>query len=428
MSLHWTASRTGQANKTSKNLETKLEILRSRTEEVSSNASGDSQVKLLRQIETLQTQYALASENWQGIEGSLTARVAALEKERDELAKRESDIRRKAREVNSKSRKLEEELDSSGDQTRALEHELAENKTQLTKLQSRLSQVEKELESATASFDQQKKIWEAELTQKIEDEKTKWRLEATSAATQSPISGLGDNQSQFLSPQTSSLSGTMFGRKHSAEQSIGMNSRRGIPRNVSSELLLSIDTQQPPSIRRMGSAQQQRTPVFPGTPPRQNSSSTTNGNGYPAAPPSIHTVDDSADAFERSSSPHRTVGDMISVSTVGAGPSVQLVERMSAAVRRLESEKAVSKEELARLAAQRDEAREEVVALMREADEKRGQTKLVEKLQRELQDVNARYETTLEALGEKSEQVEELQSDVDDLKRIYKDLVQRTMQ
>lgn len=411
------------------NLETKLEVLRSRTEEVSSNASGDSQIKLLRQIETLQTQYSLASENWQGIESSLTARVAALEKERDELAKRESDIRRKAREVNSKSRKLEEELESSSDQARALEHEVAEQKTQMSKLQSQLTQVEKELQSATATFEQQKKIWEAELVQKIEDEKTKWRLEAATAATQSPISGPGDNHSHYLTPQTPSLPGTMFSRKHSGDQAMGLHSRRGIARNVSSELLLSLDAQQPPSsMRRMGSSQ--RTPGFPMTPQRQDSSSTTNGNGLTGshpAPPSIHTVDDSADAFDRTSSPHRTVADIISVSTVGAGPSVQLVERMSAAVRRLESEKAVSKEEMARLAAQRDEAREEVVALMREVDEKRGQSKLVEKLQRDLQEVNTRYEATLEALGEKSEQVEELQNDVDDLKKIYKDLVERTM-
>ncbi|OJD37715.1 m protein repeat protein [Diplodia corticola] len=407
------------------NLETKLEVLRSRSEEHSSNPSGDSQIKLLRQIETLQTQYSLASENWQGIESSLTGRVAALEKERDELAKRESDIRRKAREVNSKSRKLEEELDNTSDQARSLEHELSEQKAQMSKLQSRLAQVERELESTKANFEQQKKAWEVEMAAKIDEEKTKWRLEST----MSPVSGPGDSQSHFLSPQTPSLSGTMFSRKHSGDQSMGLNSRRGTPRNVSSELLLSLESQ--PQPRRVGSSQ--RTPGFPGTPQRQDSSTSTNTNGHnglnhPGAPPSIHTVDDSADAFERSSSPHRTVADMISVSTVGnAGPSVQLVERMSAAVRRLESEKAVSKEELARLSAQRDEAREEVVALMREVDEKRAQGKLVEQLRRELAEVNARYETTLEALGEKSEQVEELQNDVDDLKKIYKDLVERTM-
>lgn len=80
-------------------LESKLEVMRARAEEVSSGAAGDAQAKLLRQIETLQTQYAVAGENWQGIEASLIARATSLEKERDEATRREADIRRKAREV-----------------------------------------------------------------------------------------------------------------------------------------------------------------------------------------------------------------------------------------------------------------------------------------------------------------------------------------
>lgn len=80
-------------------LESRLEVMRARAEEVASGAGGDAQAKLLRQIETLQTQYAVAGENWQGIEASLVARAASLEKERDEATKREADIRRKAREV-----------------------------------------------------------------------------------------------------------------------------------------------------------------------------------------------------------------------------------------------------------------------------------------------------------------------------------------
>lgn len=138
--------------------------------------------------------------------------------------------------------------------------------------------------------------------------------------------------------------------------------------------------------------------------------------------PSIHTFDHD-EAFENTS-PQRTINDMISVSTVGAGPSVQLVERMSAAVRRLESEKATSKEEMSRLVAQRDEAREEVVALMREVEEKRSQDQKVDKLEKDLQQMSERYETTLEMLGEKSERVDELESDVADLKKIYRDLVE----
>ena len=83
-------------------MESKLEAMRMRAEETSSGAIGDSQAKLLRQVETLQTQYAIAGENWQGIEATLLARVANLEKERDEALQRESDMRKKAREAVSR--------------------------------------------------------------------------------------------------------------------------------------------------------------------------------------------------------------------------------------------------------------------------------------------------------------------------------------
>jgi TATA element modulatory factor len=79
-------------------LESKLEAVRATAEEASSGAVGDAQAKLLRQIETLQTQYSVASENWQGMEASLLSRAANLERERDEALRRESDMRRKARE------------------------------------------------------------------------------------------------------------------------------------------------------------------------------------------------------------------------------------------------------------------------------------------------------------------------------------------
>lgn len=80
-------------------MESKLESMRVMAEEVSSGAMGDSQAKLLRQVETLQTQYAIATENWQGIESTLLGRVANLEKERDEAQQRESEMRKKAREA-----------------------------------------------------------------------------------------------------------------------------------------------------------------------------------------------------------------------------------------------------------------------------------------------------------------------------------------
>jgi flagellar motility protein MotE (MotC chaperone) len=128
-----------------------------------------------------------------------------------------------------------------------------------------------------------------------------------------------------------------------------------------------------------------------------------------------------------STSPQQVMQDMVSVSTVAAGPSVQLVERMSAAIRRLESEKVAAREELARISNQRDEARAELVAMMREVEKGRQATEKVEELERQVAEVNERYETTLELLGEKSELVEELRADVQDVKDMYRDLVERTV-
>ena len=119
--------------------------------------------------------------------------------------------------------------------------------------------------------------------------------------------------------------------------------------------------------------------------------------------------------------------DMISVSTVGAGPSVQLVERMSAAIRRLEAEKVAAREEMTRVCSQRDEARSDIVGLMKEVESAKSAMERVTKLEEELADIHARYQTTLEMLGEKSELVEELRADVQDVKAMYRELVERTV-
>lgn len=118
---------------------------------------------------------------------------------------------------------------------------------------------------------------------------------------------------------------------------------------------------------------------------------------------------------------------MISVSTVAAGPSVQLVERMSAAIRRLEAEKVTAKEEMARVCGQRDEARTDLVALMKEIAELKATASRVPDLEQEVASLDARYQTTLEMLGEKSELVEELRADVEDVKAMYRELVERTV-
>ena len=142
--------------------------------------------------------------------------------------------------------------------------------------------------------------------------------------------------------------------------------------------------------------------------------------------PSLVERDDPTDD-QNPSSPRQVAQDMISVSTAGAGPSVQLVERMSAAIRRLEAEKVAAKEEMARVCSQRDEARSDMVQLMKDIEASKSATEKVPELEKELKELNSRYQTTLELLGEKSELVEELKADVQDVKAMYRELVERTV-
>jgi septal ring factor EnvC (AmiA/AmiB activator) len=308
-----------------------------------------------------------------------------------------------------KAKRNEEELEETRSQLPNFEQELAQHKSKLDNLQKRAEEAESSLKAAKASFDQEKKSWQAELLQRVEDERQKWQEEAGS----------------FVNNRAESPAASM--RRGLTTEYLGLQNlqlRRTSARSVNSD--------NPPTERVLG----RRPSAAPigktsgqATPQRHDSiQSYPRENGDTPDAPSIHTENE--DFFENVASPmspRETLNDMVSVSTAGAGPSVQLVERMSSAVRRLESEKVATKEDLTRLAAQRDEARAEIVSLMREVQVKRDQESRIAELEKDLKDVNSRYETTLEMLGEKSELVDELKSDIDDIKAMYRELVERTV-
>lgn len=220
-----------------------------------------------------------------------------------------------------------------------------------------------------------------------------------------------------------------------------------VPRTFSSDLLgLSLSgrprrTPTPGSIPDGAEGLSNgRRPSF--QPPFRSSTLSTSGSAPPPAPyspfeppsdlpllaPPISSFERENGVEDMAPSPPRNVAhDMISVSTVAAGPSVQLVERMSAAIRRLEGEKVAAKEELARVCNQRDEARGDMLSLMKEVEEAKTVSLRVPKLEAEVASLDARYQTTLEMLGEKSELVEELKADVEDVKAMYRELVERTI-
>ena len=404
--------------------------MRVRAEEVSSGSSGNTQAKLLRQIETLQTQYSVASENWRGIEGSLLTRIADLETERDEIAKREGDVRRKARTTvrktpkvciyfltpkkGTKTRNLEDQLEQATNKIQEMEYELVEYSTRLSSLQEAQARAEAESKKLQSELNSEKETWQARLEERVE-------IERRDLLSHTP---------ELPSPQLSPHFPALASRHKIHGEKVSPHGRRPQGGPGLGLATAGIPLPDRPMSRRQSGQPSQFSGS--GTPHRQDSRSSTPQpstiNGIPETP-SIQTEqqDDFFDGLVTPATPDRTINDMFSVSTAAAGPSVQLVERMSAAVRRLESEKAAAKDELDRLSAQRDEARKQVVSLMREAEEKRAADAKILRLETEVAAINQRYQTTLEMLGEKSELVEELRADVADVKQMYRDLVDSTL-
>ncbi|EGX49845.1 hypothetical protein AOL_s00076g643 [Orbilia oligospora ATCC 24927] len=445
-------------------LETKLEIMRARAEEASTGTSGHTHAKLLRQIETLQSQYAVASENWQGIEASLMTRLTNVEKERDELSRKESDVRKKAREVNQKLKRMESDLESANLKIQDLESSLTTQLTLCDDLRKQVTLHEDSKLQLTKKQDEERTAWQKEINNLRDSLKT-----ASSAIVDDYASRPKSRPNSILEAEGAirPLSPNPRPRK----QSIGSDMNAPFPskrmsRTESGDRL----NEGPGGYRRptLPEPTRQYTPSWGPTTPRFDSMSGYGGGGnisrqnslfggfggpgagmgisvgnYPSTPsfstsmvsPGMPAQDgDNESIFEgngglmspssqegRNGGAH--LGEILSVSTVAAGPSVQLVERMSAAVRRLESEMASSREELVRMTAQRDEARAEVVAFMTEVDEKRSLETRLQALETDLKEKDGAYEATLVMLGEKSEEVEELRNDVADLKQMYRDLI-----
>lgn len=324
-------------------------------------------------------------------------------------------------------------------------------------MESQLEQKIQELEStklqlkkAMDDFTEQKEACDASWAQKLEEERSKWRDQAFQHPyLESPVASTSAKANANAYPnsrRSSTLEITGYGSDHFRSSSSRRSS--AIPSPLRQDSYASLQQQAAAILSPAMSLSHHPTtiPEAAITPsimtfePDDFFHAGPGALATPATPPSISQSRRTPPPFQHQqqhqnqhqqhyppSHTPRGINDIISESTVGAGPSVQLVERMSATVRRLESERAASKDELARVTAQRDEARQQVVDLMRELDEKKLSDERAVELDRQLQDLDQRYQTTLEMLGEKSELVDELQADIADLKKIYRELVDSTM-
>jgi len=239
--------------------------------------------------------------------------------------------------------------------------EILKSQSQIENLQHQISTLETQLTEQQISFTKQKEQLqesvEINFDSRLKEEKLKWEEEFSQ-----PIYSTPNFPPQFTSPP-GFISSPI--------------SSRPSPRNfksVSPQPELSIKL--PP---RGGGPPQRTTSYGDISHLRRPSRHFQNPFDSPSAPnlsaPPLEDDDEREflQSHSRGGSPRNTVVDAVSVSasTSTAGPSVNIMERMSAAVRRLESDLAATKEEMVRCVRQRDEAREECVKLMSEVEEKR---------------------------------------------------------
>ncbi|RDA82346.1 hypothetical protein CP532_1240, partial [Ophiocordyceps camponoti-leonardi (nom. inval.)] len=402
-----------------RSMESKVETMRAAAEEASSRSGGEAQVNTFRQIEMLQSQYASARENWQGIESSLLTKAAALERERNDAQRRESDMRKKARDAASHCRRIEDELQDVQTALAASRLELEACRDQLTSLKASTRAAEEALQQARADLEKERqRTANRDRDDAVEAERRRWVDDVAGATSKGGHQSRPDSP---LLPASRTFSSELVGLSTPSKLRRIPTPAGSIP-DTSAELV--------PPIRRLSSqplVKHSALPALtPGPPPVPFSPFEPPTDALHVPSPTIERENGADDTAP--SSPRNLAHDMISASTVAAGPSVQLVERMSAAIRRLEAEKVAAKEEMARVCNQRDEARADMVTIIKELEEAKAAAKRVPKLEADVASLDSRYQTTLEMLGEKSELVEELRADVQDVKAMYRELVERTVE
>lgn len=108
--------------------------------------------------------------------------------------------------------------------------------------------------------------------------------------------------------------------------------------------------------------------------------------------------------------------------------NVQIVNRLGAEVRRLETELSSLRDACKKLSEDKEAANAEISRLLETVDQLEEVRSQSEILQKESEDLHKKQSTILQLLGEKTERVEELENDVQDLKDLMHTQVQQIVQ
>lgn len=409
-----------------RNLESKVEHFRAKSEELSSGHTSDNNVNLLRQIEVLQAQHDIATQNWTGIEANLQTRISNLEQEAEDNSSRETYLRKKIKTLTETLKSVTNENESLNDQLSELKSQVAKSKASQALLKQELS----DTKNTNANLESTIEKLKSEHDKKFSDLNEKFKVSVESL-NQYKL----QQQQQQQRKKSNPVEPPYFGGEPvpRSDNTSPFNQRFPVDDNNVFTNTGNLGIKNSFSSRRASS--KVSLPSLPGL---ASDPSLHGGMPYNIDGLSTHFEADDDDfmppysaaseTFRNSSIHTRDEGsaklDKESVSTVGAGPSIQLVNRMSRSIRSLESELSNVKQDLARTEVSRDEAVKDLSELMKELEELNKYKSQVAELESKIDDMSLREQTALEMLGEKSEQVQELRADVVDIKTMFQQQIE----
>ncbi|EJS43096.1 sgm1p [Saccharomyces arboricola H-6] len=135
---------------------------------------------------------------------------------------------------------------------------------------------------------------------------------------------------------------------------------------------------------------------------------------------------ESTKLLNNSSIPYRRASAQLSNSNTHI--SAHLVTKLSKELRRLEGELSTSRESYNNLLNEKTKANDEILRLLEENDRFDKVNKQKDELLQKVEQMQTKLETSLQLLGEKTEQVEELENDVSDLKEMMHQQVQQMVE
>ncbi|KAF9356602.1 hypothetical protein BGX34_009851 [Mortierella sp. NVP85] len=347
---------------------------------------------LLRQIEALQNQQGVANRNWERAEKNLTHRVAEAEEDAAKAQERERAARDKLDELKTHGITLESQIEALRLAETQLRSEINASKRIAKEKEEEVRQAQSELArervARERTIEEAKEDAERKLRLQLQGEMDKLKQQIKQLQQQRyPVSE--DNPEGNL---TTGVAG--MARQPSSSPSPLLSSGQpvvGGPKapNTQGNIRTSLDSITSPTLQD----------GFPPLMSRSSSSQTMSGTG-----------------------PTTPSGGLMNLGSNATGQAVA-IERLNSVVRQLEGQVTFLTEQVRSANKNKDELSDELVRVTMELEDMQKQTSRVSGVEQELSLLQQRHRAALEMLGEKTEEVQELRADLQDVKQAYRDQI-----